>query len=71
MAAATGNIDDALGEYREAFRITEDLVTDTVSLREKAKVCAKLGEIHITLASNTGDTREPAKGCMERSAELV
>jgi Ser/Thr protein kinase RdoA (MazF antagonist) len=74
MAAAASNTDEALKEYREAFRFTEDLTADTASLQETAKVCAKLGEIHIALASNSATTNgarkdawQEAKNWYERS----
>ncbi len=61
MAAANANVDDALKEYREAFRITENLTTDPSSLQEMTKICTKLGEIFVARASNPATTRDQQK----------
>jgi len=61
MATANGNVDDALKEYREAFRITENLTTDTTSLQEMTKICTKLGEIFVARASNPATAPDQQK----------
>lgn len=64
---ALRKVAEALNEYREALAIQETLPTDTLSMRELAELCAKLGQIHFAFGSDWARPAQKRKDFLEEA----